>query len=106
MLRPFFNYGPFPFGGDEQTINRAGYDKTKPYKVNITASIRYIVDFSNLSNALVVLSTGQSAQLLSPHRHDMADMFLAGKYITWYMERKDFEPESEGVLRLLPLQSR
>ena len=106
VLRPFFNYGPFPFGGDEQTINRAGYDKTKPYKVNITASIRYIVDFSNLSNALVVLSTGQSAQLLSPHRHDMADMFLAGKYITWYMERKDFEPESEGVLRLLPLQSR
>lgn len=100
MLRPFFSYGPFPFGGDEQTINRAGYDKTKPYKVNITASIRYIVDFADLPHSQVVLSTGQSAHLLSPHRHDMADLFMAGKYIPWHMDDNAFKPA--GTLQLKP----
>lgn len=101
MLRPIFNYGPFPFGGDEQTVNRAGFNKLKPYKVSITASIRYIVDFSDLSKSLIVLSSGQSANLLSQHRTDMCDMFLKGEYIPWYNERNDFEEEGK-LLKLLP----
>ncbi|MBN1881534.1 MAG: penicillin acylase family protein [Deltaproteobacteria bacterium] len=101
-LRPFFNYGPFPFTGCDQSINRGGYDQRNPYNVNITASIRYIVDFSDLENSLIVLSTGQSGFLGSPHRTDMADMLLEGTYIPWYMDRENFEDTAEGVITFMP----
>ncbi len=102
MLRPVFSYGPFPFQGDDQTINRGGFDKTKPYKVSITASIRYIVDFSDMPGSLIVLCGGQSANLLSPHRHDQADMFLEGAYVPWYTESAQYDKEREGVLKMVP----
>ncbi len=102
MLRPFFNYGPFPFPGDEHTINRAGYANDNPFKVNITASIRYIVDFSNISKSLIVLSTGQSAHLLSRHRTDMSDLFMKGEYIPWHYAREDYTADSEGTIVLAP----
>lgn len=104
-LRPLFNYGPFPFGGSEQSLNRAGYNKVRgldtDFKVDITASIRYIVDFSDKGKSLVVLSTGESANLASPHRKDMADLFLKGEYCRWYMEREEFESGAEGTLRFV-----
>jgi penicillin amidase len=102
MLRPFFNYGPFPFTGDEHTINRAGYANDDPFKVNITASIRYIVDFSAISKSLIVQSTGQTSHLLSAHRTDMSDLFMKGEYIPWYFVKEDYTAGSEGTLVLAP----
>jgi len=101
-LRPFFNYGPFPFGGSDQSLNRGGYNKNKPYAVDITASIRYIVDLKNLNESLIVLSTGQCQSLTSSHREDMADLFLTGKYIPWYFDRAAVEENAEGTMTLLP----
>ena len=99
MLRPIFNFGPYPFGGDEQTINRGGYDVNKPYKVNITASIRYIIDFGNLDNSQAVLSTGQCAQLLSRYRTDMSKMFLKGQYLRWTMNSDEIKRDAKYTLR-------
>ena len=101
FLRPFFNYGPFPFGGSDQTLNRGGFNKNKPYKVDITASIRYIVDFSDFDNSLIVLSSGESGNLLSRHRTDMAALFLNGDYIPWYLTRDKIEAYSEGEVTFL-----
>ncbi len=102
ILRPFFNYGPFPFPGSDQSLNRGGYNKNKPYAVDITASIRYIVDMADLNASLVVLSTGQCQSLTSPHREDMTDLFLVGDYIPWYVDRKDIERNAEGIMKFLP----
>jgi penicillin amidase len=101
-LRPFFNYGPFPFSGSDQSLNRGGYNKNKPYAVDITASIRYIVDMADLNGSLVVLSTGQCQSLTSPHREDMADLFLKGDYIAWHFDREAVENNSEGIIRMMP----
>ncbi len=102
MLRPIFNYGPFPFEGDEHTINRAGYANEKPFKVNITASIRYIADLSAIHKSLIVLSSGQSAHLLSRHRTDMCDLFMKGEYIPWYVLPEQYSANREGTLTLKP----
>jgi penicillin G amidase len=99
MLRPVFDFGPYPFGGDEHTINRGGFDVNKPYKVNITASIRYIIDFANLNHSQAVLSTGQCAQLLSPNRTDMSKMFLNGQYLKWTMNSDEIKKDAEYILR-------
>ncbi len=102
MLRPFFNYGPFPFEGDEHTINRAGYANENPFKVNITASIRYIADLSAIHESLIVLSSGQSAHLLSAHRTDMCDLFMKGEYIPWHFSSQQYAADSKGVTTLRP----
>lgn len=102
ILRPIFNYGPFPFEGDEHTINRAGYANEKPFKVNITASIRYIADLSALHKSLIVLSSGQSSHLLSKHRTDMCDLFMRGEYIPWYVLPERYEANREGTLTMKP----
>ena len=99
MLRPVFNFGPYPFGGDEHTINRAGFDDNKPYKVNITASIRYIIDFGNIDSSQAVLSTGQCAQLLSRNRTDMSKMFLKGQYLKWTMNSSEIKKNAKYILR-------
>jgi penicillin G amidase len=99
MLRPFFNFGPYPFGGDEHTINRGGFDVSKPYNVNITASIRYIIDFGNLDTSQAVLSTGQCAQLLSRYRTDMSKMFLKGQYLQWTMNSYEIKKDAEYTLK-------
>jgi acyl-homoserine lactone acylase PvdQ len=102
MLRPIFNYGPFPFEGDEHTINRSGYANEKPFKVNITASIRYIADLSALPESLIVLSSGQSAHLLGRHRTDMCDLFMKGEYIPWYFLPEQYAARTEGTLTFSP----
>jgi len=99
MLRSFFNFGPSPFGGDEHTINRAGFDDNKPYKVNITASIRYIIDFGKPDASMAVLSTGQCAQLSSRYRTDMSKKFLKGRYIRWTMNSVEIKRDSKYILR-------
>ncbi len=102
VLRPFFDYGPFPFGGSDQSLDRGGYNKNKPYDVDITASIRYIVDFSNLNRSLIVLSTGECASLTSPYREDMTDMFLKGEYGDWLVDEKDIREVGVGTLKFIP----
>jgi penicillin G amidase len=99
MLRPFFDFGPYPFGGDEHTINRGGFDVNKPYKVNITASIRYIIDFANLNSSQAVLSTGECAQILSRNRTDMSKMFLKGQYLKWTMDSDEIKKDAKYILR-------
>jgi len=108
-LRPLFNYGPFPFEGSDQSLNRGGYNKNNAlkgdFKVDITASIRYIVDFSDLGGSLMVLSTGQSGNIFSSHRNDMADLFLRGEYCRWYIDREDFESGADGILKFVKVKS-
>ncbi len=104
FLRPIFNYGPFPFVGSDTTINRGGFNKAKPdiYKVDITASIRYIVDFSDLDNSLIVLSTGENGNILSRYREDMSDLFLRGEYARWYGNMEDIQSEGVATTTFLP----
>jgi penicillin G amidase len=99
ILKPFFNLGPASFGGDEHTINRAGFDDNNPYKVNISASIRYIIDFGNPDASRAVISTGQCAQLLSRYRTDMSKMFLKGQYLGWTMNNVEIKKDLKFILR-------
>ena len=73
-----------------------------PFKVNITASIRYIADLSAIHESLIVLSSGQSAHLLSAHRTDMCDLFMKGEYIPWHFSSQQYAADSEGVTTLRP----
>ncbi len=75
-----FNVGPFPLGGDEETINRGAFKLTEPYKLFAVTSMRQIVDMSSPTNAYRVLTLGQSGQPLHKYYKDQVSLWLNGGY--------------------------
>jgi len=98
-----FNVGPFITGGSGNTVNNGGYSYDKPYVEDFGASMRRIVDFSNLNETQFVLPTGQSGLPASPHYSDQAEMYINGEYRTTWFD-KDFITSSDRfkLLVLLP----
>ena len=81
------NVGPFRSGGSDKSPNAGGYSFNKPYHQNAGASMRRIVDFSNMNETQFILPTGQSGIPSSPHYRDQAEMYHSGEYrTTWFDE--------------------
>ena len=64
--------------------------------------MRMIVDLSDLSNSLVMHTTGQSGHSYHPNYIDMADPWRLIQYHPMYWERNDMEANAEGHLTLVP----
>jgi len=81
------NVGPFRSGGSDKTPNAGGYSFNEPYLQTAGASMRRIVDFSNMNETQFILPTGQSGIPSSPHYRDQAEMYHSGEYRnTWFDE--------------------
>ena len=82
------NVGPFRSGGSDKTPNAGGYSFNEPYLQTAGASMRRIVDFSNMNETQFILPTGQSGIPSSPHYRDQAEMYHSGEYRnTWFDEK-------------------
>ncbi|GAB4346030.1 MAG: penicillin acylase family protein [Candidatus Abyssubacteria bacterium] len=101
LARWLFNVGPFPFPGDGETVNRATFAFDKPYDVTMVASIRHVMDFSQLERTLGIHTTGQSGSPASRHYSDFTARWLAGEYITLTMDAADYG-DADKVLTLAP----
>ena len=74
------NIGPYLSGGSDVTPNAGGYSLTKSFKQTSGASMRRIVDFSDLNNTQMIIPTGQSGLHNSPHYGDQASLYHSGQY--------------------------
>ncbi|MBL7014337.1 MAG: penicillin acylase family protein [Candidatus Marinimicrobia bacterium] len=98
-----FNVGPFEQGGSDKSPRAAGYSTSIPYIETAGASMRRIVDFSNLNQTQFILPTGQSGLYNSPHYDDQADMFQKGEYrTTWFDENYIRNADHFKHLKLVP----
>jgi penicillin amidase len=80
-LAPLFNRGPFPMGGDEDTV-RMGHAPRK-YAVQpfyIAPSYRQICDLSNWDRSLSIHAGGQSGQPGSKHYADLVEGWRTMQY--------------------------
>lgn len=100
LIEKFFNYGPFPFGGDGETVNRATHDFDNPYMATMTASMRLLVDLADASQSRVSNSSGQVGMPLQDHYTDLVDSWLAGEYVDMQLDRDKLGEVQE--LRLIP----
>jgi penicillin amidase len=102
-LHRVFNLGPFPWGGDENTVSAAAVDPQHPAaNPHGIASMRMVVDLGNWEASRFVLTHGQSGNPLSPHYDDQLPLWQRGEGIpiAWSPERIDDVAQSD--LRLLP----
>jgi penicillin amidase len=92
-LDKLFNRGPYPYGGDTNTVWQAAFVPKLPINPEggFTASWRMICDLSDWDASRAVHTTGQSGHPASPHYDDMIWMWLRGQYhpMLWSRERVD-----------------
>lgn len=102
-LNRLFNRGPFPVGGDIDTVNMGATLPDKPEVVVTVPSYRQIVDFADLGNSLSVHAPGQSGHPTSKHYADFIPLWLAVEHHPMLYTRKRIEENTEGRLQLLPV---
>ncbi len=89
-----FNVGPYRSGGSDGSPNAGGYSRSKGFSQTSGASMRRIVDFSNLNNTQMILPTGQSGLRKSPHYDDQAHLYHRGGYRTTHFNKDSIENNS------------
>ncbi|MGE5499871.1 MAG: penicillin acylase family protein [Syntrophothermus sp.] len=80
-LDRFIDIGPYEIGGSGTTLFNTEYSFNDPYETILGPSMRYIYDFSKPDEFYLILTTGQSGNVLSKHYKDMTEMWLKGRYI-------------------------
>lgn len=96
-----FNLGPFPWGGDANTVSQAAVSFLDPTENSpFVASMRMVVDVGEWDNNRFVLPGGQSGNPMSPHYDDQLDLYRFGGAVSiaWSDERRDSVVMNELVL--------
>jgi len=106
-LSASFNIGPYEVGGDQTTVNCSEFSFKDALRYgnldnSLGASMRIIVDFSDITHSLSVNSTGQSGQPLHPNYSDQSRLWLFGDYKTVTMDEIEIIKENYKLLVLNP----
>ncbi len=76
-------YGPYPWAGTAGTLNASFYfeDKKNPnhFISTVGPSWRFVIDFSDIDAATIVLPAGNSGNPASPHFMDFFEMWKNGE---------------------------
>jgi penicillin G amidase len=77
-----FNLGPFPWGGDQNTVAQCAVDPLEPTgNPAYIQSMRMTVDLGKFEDSRWILPGGQSGNPLSPHYDDQLPLWLRGEGI-------------------------
>ena len=101
-LERFFNRGPYPVGGDIDTVNMGASLPNNPEVVITVPSFRQIADLSDLSRSLSIHAPGQSGLPASKHYDDLIQLWMKLEYHPMLFTRKAIEENAEGTLNMLP----
>ncbi len=97
-----FNLGPFPWGGDANTISQAAVSFLDPTANSpFIASMRMAVEVGEWDQNRFILPGGQSGNPMSPHYADQLDRYRSGEAISiaWSPEQR-----GRAVTRFLELR--
>ena len=74
----------------------------KSIEMTLGASVRRIIDLSDLRSTRSVLPTGQSGNPISPHYGDQTNMWLNKQYRIFYQGEDIAEKANVNTMKLLP----
>jgi penicillin G amidase len=102
-LDKVFNIGPFPIGGDGNTIAASftSFCDLDACPV-VGPPFRFIADLGDIEHCLGMLAPGQSGHLASKHFKDGLKGWFEGEYHPMLFSRERIELNLEGRLKLVP----
>lgn len=102
-LDKIFNRGPYPVGGDSNTVwNTATAYHDPSIDQLIGPPFRFIANLSDLGKCQGLLAPGQSGQPGSKHYDDQVEAWFTRDYHPMYFTREEVEKAAEGKLILEP----
>lgn len=102
-LDAVFNRGPYPIGGDTNTIHAAGVTPLEPLKgIRSIATARTVIEIGDWDDARFVLLGGQSGNPLSPHYDDQIPVWQRGEGVRVPWTPAAVEEITEATLTLTP----
>jgi penicillin amidase len=102
LLEWAFNSKPIAARGDNFTVDAASYSFNHPFAMSHGVSQRQIVDLGDLSNSLMVHTTGQSGHAFHPHREDFIPLWQNVGYHPMLFDREAVDAQAAATLRLVP----
>jgi penicillin amidase len=113
LLDGLIDIGPFEVSGDGTTIFNTEYAfsetteqyplfKHNPFDCELGPSMRFIYDFAKPNEFYLILTTGQSGNILSDHYSDMTQLWLEGKYMKIKTDEESIQVSQNKLLKLLP----
>ena len=100
---PAFNLGPFPIGGDANTVSQAGCRAVDPTDfTHNMANMRTVFDLADLARSTFVLCGGQSGNPCSPHYADLLPLWQEGEAVALPWHQDDVIRGATATLRLIP----
>ncbi len=98
-----FNQGPFPIGGDTDTVLQTAIRPEAPYLNNsFSPSYRQIIDLGDPANGRAIYPPGQSGHLGSPHYGDLIPLWLEGANFPILMDIEEIEATCPHRLAMVP----
>lgn len=101
-LRPIFNRGPYPAGGNWNTVNSGGYYPDRPYAMALGPAYRIIADPADWDASVSIMPGGQSGHPFSPHYADQIEPWLRGEYHPLPFSRQAITAAARHTLHLKP----
>jgi penicillin amidase len=101
-LRRLLSRGPFPVGGDADTVRVFARAKAAGPGAMIGPSMRAVYDLADPDATRFALCPGQSGHPASPHYDDLLPGWLAGEYLPFATARDHVEELAEARLFLTP----
>jgi penicillin amidase len=96
-----FNRGPYPIGGDTDTVCQVAMLPDDPYDNKAWApTYRQIIDLGDLSRSQWIYAPGQSGQVGHRHYDDLIDPWRKGETIPMLWTREQVDDAAEGRLVL------
>ena len=104
-LARHFNRGPFPLGGDGNSIWATGNSLTpETSTATVGPPFRFIADLADLNHCWGTLIPGNSGRPDSPHYADQITAWFEGKYHPMLYAREDVARGAVARLRLMAVQ--
>jgi penicillin amidase len=102
-LNLFFNRGPYPMGGDHDTLLRASGQPCFPFEpILVGDAVRFIADLSDWEECRIVISGGQSGHVASGHYADLIPLWRQGHFVPMPFKRASVERQARRLLTLMP----
>jgi penicillin amidase len=114
LMDEIIDIGPYELGGDGTTIFNTEYpfsESIEQYPVfrhelfenDLGPSMRYIFDFNEPEEFYLILTTGQSGNVMSDHYSDMSLLWLTGRYMKISTNDEQIKNPKNNLLELSPL---
>ncbi|MBP9582794.1 MAG: penicillin acylase family protein, partial [Ignavibacterium sp.] len=112
LLDKYINIGPNEVGGDGTTIDNTEYPFAKSIEEysmfrhdefdNVLGpSMRFVYDFVNPDEFYLILTTGQSGNVMSDNYRDQTPLWLNGKYMKIRTDETSIRKNSKYLLKFI-----